>query len=283
MPTERPIIITQNTGSNIDIRAAAQHLIASAINVPEGSAMSKVRALTAYYYHMNELGQDFGWDRPEDFGGTSPRRIGIMAQDLQAIEPSLVKRMTWLDLEEGDPDYYWVDYDAINALLLDAIKELNARADIVKTELGMSIDEAYAVAIGAKPFSYTSIEPTLTVTPEIGTEGSSAVWTLTNPNAFDGLKIGFKLFGNCNWDDISSEGKLYKWNSNLLGEGPEEVGWAFGYFQFLNGSKTATIQIDYVNDATIEGTETIIMKLTNDSFKNVVPGNVSVTATVSDS
>ena len=95
---------------------------------PNGSALAKVRQLESYYFHFNELGKAFGFGHVED-GGAEIRNIGLIAQELAAIEPSLVKPMDdeWTTYE--DDTYYWVDYEALNVLCLDALNELNVKAD----------------------------------------------------------------------------------------------------------------------------------------------------------
>ena len=75
--------------------------------MPTGSAVDKVKALQAYYFYYNEAGNLQGFDRPEDVG-PAPRHLGLIAQELQAVEPSLVRPMTWLGDDaagEGQGDY----------------------------------------------------------------------------------------------------------------------------------------------------------------------------------
>ena len=64
----------------VDIKPAAQYLLSKEINLSVGSATEKIRTLETYYFYMNELGQQFGWDRHEEFGGVQPNRIGLIAQ-----------------------------------------------------------------------------------------------------------------------------------------------------------------------------------------------------------
>ena len=108
-----------------DIKEAAQYRLSNSIAEATGSAVAKVKQLESYYFYFNEDGKAFGFDRPEDSpNGIQPKRIGLIAQELMAIEPSLVRKMDWLDLGPEDPEYYWVDYDAMYVLILDAMNEL---------------------------------------------------------------------------------------------------------------------------------------------------------------
>ena len=271
-----------------DIKPLAQWALSDSIDNPMGSAMAKVRQLESYYFYMNSLGQEFGWDRAEDHGGIVPRRIGLISQELQAVEPSLVRVMDWLDTDE---DYYWVDYEALNALLLDALNELNVRADAIKQQLGMSVTEQYAnpQGIPAQPTNLPALV-SLSATPVNGTEGSQVTWTVTAQNAYEGMRVFFKLGGNCNIDDITPGEGLSLWNVNahitagndIEGYDPDVNGWARGHFVFGADTQTATFVMNYVNDNTIEGTETITMTLVEDARFPNYDGSISATATVSD-
>lgn len=277
-----------------DIQPAAQHVFSTSITYPTGSAVDKIKSLETYYFYMNQLGQDFGWDRPEDNGGQVPRKIGLIAQELALVEPSLVRVMDWL---ETDEDYYWVDYEALYVLCLDAINELNARAEAVKAQLGMAA-ETYPSAVVTTTVAASPSNHQLSVTPTVAPEGTSSVWTLTADNMPDGTVVGFKLFGTANISDITAAESvgLNTWSQESIDaelaraetEGyvglskydPDVDGWGFGKFEFLNGQ--AQVTLNYVLDNEAEGDETIIMKLMPmDSNKKGVP-ELSATATLTD-
>jgi len=291
----------------MDILPAAQHRLANSIAEPTGSAVDKIKQLEAYYFYYNELGNDWGFDQPgidypeildeNVYANGKPKRLGLIAQELQAVEPSLVRPMTWLGADaagEGQ-DYYWIDYDALYILCLDAINELNARAEAAKAALGITPAETYP----ARPTSTTTSTPpsnwNLTVTPTTGPEGSQSVWTLTADGVADGTIVGFKLDGSCNFKDITCSDPNVKlltyseeevWGTDENGEviwedyDPTEQGWAAGIFTFSGGQ--AQVTLDYVLDDEIEGPETIIMTLRSPSSSrhNVTP--VSATATITD-
>ncbi len=279
----------------VDIKPAAQYLLSKEINLPVGSATEKIRTLETYYFYMNELGQQFGWDRPEEFGGVQPKRIGLIAQELAAVEPSLVRIMDWLGEDE---DYYWIDYEALSVLCLDALNELNARAEAVKAQLGMPA-ETYPTPVATT--TITEVLPTnyqLSVTPAISPEGTSSTWTLTADNVPDGTIVSFYLLGTANiWDVTADESAGLVANSwqdildvraqaeadgyvGLADYEPSTMGWAFGKFVFTNGQ--AQVTLNYVLDTEKEEDETIIMTLNNIDSNNKGVPVLTATATLTD-
>ena len=94
------------------------------------NATAKVKQMDPYYFHSNELAEHFGYDRMED-GEQKPRRIGLIAQELQLIEPNLVEELPHI------PGYYTINYKHLNALLMQAIKELDVRASSAATQAGL--------------------------------------------------------------------------------------------------------------------------------------------------
>ena len=100
------------------------------------NALAKVRQMEAYYFYSNEKADEFGYDRVEE-GEQKPRRIGLIAQELMAIEPNLVERLDHLPTDEGEDGYYTINYEFLNALLIEAMKELEARAAIAESQAGL--------------------------------------------------------------------------------------------------------------------------------------------------
>ena len=100
------------------------------------NALAKVKQMESYYFYSNDLANHFGYDRVEE-GEQRPRRIGLIAQELLAIEPNLVERLNHLPKDEGQDGYYTINYNHLNALLIEAIKELEARAAIAATQAGL--------------------------------------------------------------------------------------------------------------------------------------------------
>ena len=100
------------------------------------SALAKVKQMESYYFYSNDLADRFGYDRVAE-GEQKPRRIGLIAQELMAIEPNLVEVLHHLPTDEGQDGYYTINYEHLNALLIEAMKELEARAAIAETQAGL--------------------------------------------------------------------------------------------------------------------------------------------------
>ena len=100
------------------------------------NALAKVKQMESYYFYSNETADFFGYDRVPE-GEQKPRRVGLIAQELAAIEPNLVEVLEHLPKDEGQDGYYTINYNHLNALLLEALKELEARAAIAETQSGL--------------------------------------------------------------------------------------------------------------------------------------------------
>jgi len=86
--------------------------------------------MNGYYFYANELANEFGYDRVEE-GQSAPRRVGLIAQELQAIEPMLDKEL------KNITGYYSIKYTNLNTILIEAIKELDVRAEVAKNQAGL--------------------------------------------------------------------------------------------------------------------------------------------------
>ena len=86
------------------------------ISVIDG-ALDKVNQLTGYYYNWNQRAGSYG-KLP------GKRTMGVMADRTQQVVPEVV----------GDyQDVLTVDYDALTALLIEAVKELNVQVNDLKS------------------------------------------------------------------------------------------------------------------------------------------------------
>lgn len=83
-------------------------------------ALAKTQQLNGYTYHWNKLAE-------KQKGITSKEeQVGVLAQELEAVFPQLVKTD-----EEG---YKSVNYAALTAVLIEAVKELSSEVGHLKTE-----------------------------------------------------------------------------------------------------------------------------------------------------
>jgi len=85
-------------------------------------ALSKVRSLTAFYYHANHVAEALGYD-------TSIREVGVSAQEVQLVQPEAVAPAP------VDPQYLTVRYERLVPLLIEAIKELDEQVQEIRRGL----------------------------------------------------------------------------------------------------------------------------------------------------
>jgi fibronectin-binding autotransporter adhesin len=85
---------------------------------PLSDSLSKVKSLRGVYYRWAVPVQDGCWfdDR---------RHVGLMAQDVQQVLPEAVKPLP------GKDDYLGIDYPLLVPLLLEAIKELESKVQVL--------------------------------------------------------------------------------------------------------------------------------------------------------
>jgi hypothetical protein len=87
---------------------------------PLENALDKVLALNGFTYSFNEIGQSLGFDG-------LVRYVGVSAQQVQAVLPEAVKPAP------VDSNYITVQYEKLVPLLIEAIKELKAEINELKT------------------------------------------------------------------------------------------------------------------------------------------------------
>ena len=80
-------------------------------NIP--NALAKVLTLNGFYYEANELAQSYGYEKKLE--------VGVSAQQVQAVQPEVVAPAPI------DENYLTVRYERLVPLLIEAIKELNAK------------------------------------------------------------------------------------------------------------------------------------------------------------
>jgi hypothetical protein len=76
-------------------------------------------SLNGFYYEANELAQSYGYEKILE--------VGVSAQQVQAVQPMVVAPAPI------DDKYLTVRYERLVPLLIEAIKELNAK--VAKLEL----------------------------------------------------------------------------------------------------------------------------------------------------
>jgi len=86
-------------------------------------ALDKVCSLEGFYYERNDTAVELGYTGGE-------RRVGLSAQDVQAVLPEVVKDAP-INIDHGT-DYLTIDYERVVPLLVESIKDLRAEIDELK-------------------------------------------------------------------------------------------------------------------------------------------------------
>lgn len=97
-------------------------------------ALSKVNQLEGFTYIPNELAYKVGAVEPDD----RVERVGLAAQDVQKVCPQAVKGAPFDEGEDGKSksgqDYITVDYAKLVPLLVESIKELTAKVELLENK-----------------------------------------------------------------------------------------------------------------------------------------------------
>jgi hypothetical protein len=89
-------------------------------------ALDKVCSLEGFYYERNDTAVELGYTGGE-------RRVGLSAQDVQAVLPEVVKDAP-INIDHGT-DYLTIDYERVVPLLVESIKDLRAEIAALRSEL----------------------------------------------------------------------------------------------------------------------------------------------------
>ena len=89
-------------------------------------ALDKVCSLEGFYYERNDTAQSLGYQGGE-------RRVGLSAQDVQAVLPEVVKDAP-INIDNGT-DYLTIDYERVVPLLVESIKDLRAEIAALRSEM----------------------------------------------------------------------------------------------------------------------------------------------------
>lgn len=137
--------------------------------------LAAVRGIKPVTFHYNASS---GYD-------TKPEYVGVLAQDLQAIAPYMVKESKITDAEGKVQDYLAVDFGAMDFVLVNAVKELDAALQVQQSEneiLRAAIADLRAEVNALKSgstASFLAVEPSITVAPN--PTSAEAKLTITLP------------------------------------------------------------------------------------------------------
>jgi hypothetical protein len=90
------------------------------------NALEALMSLDGVTYHANDVAASFGYD-------TAERQVGVLAQQVLAVQPEIVKPAPFDIAEDGSSisgeSYLTVQYERLIPLIIQAVKELNAKVD----------------------------------------------------------------------------------------------------------------------------------------------------------
>ena len=92
---------------------------------PITNSLEKVESLSGFTYNWNKTAQDLGFKG----GGNDELQVGLSAQDVEKIQPEVVKPAP------VDNTYKTIQYEKLVPLLVEAIKELKAKNETLETKV----------------------------------------------------------------------------------------------------------------------------------------------------
>ena len=99
--------------------------------LPIESALDKIKALNGITYNPNSLAASFGYNIEDKI-------VGLFADEVEAVQPEAVKLAPFDTNEQGlsktGQNYKTVQYEKLVPLLIEAIKELNAKVEQLTKE-----------------------------------------------------------------------------------------------------------------------------------------------------
>jgi hypothetical protein len=90
-------------------------------------ALEKVNKLTGYYYKPNALAHSLGVDNTD-------LEVGVSAQEVEEVLPEIVTKSA-VGTDAFGEDYKSVHYDKLTPLLIEAVKELTKKVEILEKRL----------------------------------------------------------------------------------------------------------------------------------------------------
>lgn len=97
-------------------------------------ALEKLLSLNGVYFYENQTAKDLGYSNDS-------RQVGVIAQEVQTVLPEVVADAPVNDNFEPKKDYLTVQYEKIVPLLIEAIKEMNAKYNAQIEELKAEIEK----------------------------------------------------------------------------------------------------------------------------------------------
>jgi len=93
------------------------------------NALDKLSQIRGVYYTQNELASQFGYNNFKT-------QVGVIAQEVEAVLPEVIRTAPFDMDENGNSksgeNYITVQYERIVPLLIEAIKELQAKVDALQ-------------------------------------------------------------------------------------------------------------------------------------------------------
>jgi chromosome segregation ATPase len=90
-------------------------------------ALGKVNTLNGFVYKFNDLAKKFGFTGDDEY-------VGLSAQEVQKVLPQVVKQAPFeLQYKTGN-NYMTVQYEKVVPLLVEAIKELTVRVEVLEAQ-----------------------------------------------------------------------------------------------------------------------------------------------------
>ena len=116
------MVITGGGSFTGDLTAFASDDRLKTNRLPITGALDKTLSLNGFTYNWNEVAGEFGLD-------TEITYAGVPAQDVQKVLPEAVRPAPVSE------DYLSVQYEKLVPLLIEAIKELNAKVEDLEDKL----------------------------------------------------------------------------------------------------------------------------------------------------